>query len=98
MRPAVDALSHSFRVLTFSFGGLIAARFASRYQSRCDALVLASTPTPALRLRRRHQMYLKAPWFFGLLFLAETPWRLRPEIRVAIPDSRERRRFSMDAL
>jgi 3-oxoadipate enol-lactonase len=129
MRPAVEALSTSFRVLTFSldgadlddyarqvadalarksleraticgvsFGGLIAVRFASRYASSCDALVLASTPKPALRLRRRHQVYLTAPWIFGLLFLAETPWRLRPEIRAAIPDRRERRRFAMHAL
>jgi pimeloyl-ACP methyl ester carboxylesterase len=132
LRPAVEALSHAFRVLTFSldgvggadlddyaqqvadaltqkrieraticgvsFGGLIAVRFASRHPSRCEALVLASTPKPALRLRRRHQVYLKAPWIFGLLFLAETPWRLRPEIRVAIPDARERRRFAMNAL
>jgi len=132
MRPTVEALSLSFRVLTFSldgadaadlddyarlvadvltqkgleraticgisFGGLIAVRFASRYQSRCGALVLASTPKPALQLRRRHQVYLKAPWIFGLLFLAETPWRLRPEIRAAIPDPRERRAFAMNAI
>jgi pimeloyl-ACP methyl ester carboxylesterase len=132
MRPAVDALAHSFRVLTFSldavagmdldsyarqvadvleqkgieraticgvsFGGLIAARFASQYPSRCEALVLASTPRPALRLRRRHQFYLKAPWIFGLLFLAETPWRLRPEIRAAMPDARERRGFTMNGI
>jgi len=81
-----------------SFGGLIAVRFASRYQSHCGALVLASTPKPALQLRRRHQVYLKAPWIFGLLFLAETPWRLRPEIRAAIPDARERRAFAMNAI
>jgi 3-oxoadipate enol-lactonase len=129
MRPAVDALSASFRVITFSladgnlddyarqvvnvlsergieraaicgvsFGGLIALRFAARYPSSCDALVLASTPKPALRLRRRHQLYLRAPWIFGLLFLAETPWRLRREVRVAIPDVRARRRFAMQAL
>jgi pimeloyl-ACP methyl ester carboxylesterase len=132
MRPAVDALSVSFRVLTFSldgadgvdldgyarqvadiltekrieraticgvsFGGLIAAQFASRYPSRCDTLVLASTPRPALRLRRRHRVYLTAPRIFGLLFLAETPWRLRREIRAAIPDARERRGFTMNAI
>jgi pimeloyl-ACP methyl ester carboxylesterase len=132
MRPAVDALSRAFRVLTFSldaagdadldgyadlvarvltqtsiegaticgvsFGGLIAARFASRHAPRCEALILASTPGPALRLRRRHQLYLKAPWLFGLVFLAETPWRLRREVRVAIPDARERRRFVMNGL
>src|SRR3954467_13377079 len=116
LRPAVEALSRSFRVLTFSlggrdldgyahdvdalmteagveraticgvsFGGLIAVRFAARYASRCEALVLASTPKPLLRLRPRHQVYLRAPWIFGPIFLAETPFRLRPEIRAAIP-------------
>jgi len=81
-----------------SFGGLIAVRFAAQHPTRCHALVLASTPRPALRLRRRHQLYVRAPWIFGPLFLAETPWRLRPEIRSAIPDARARRQFSRRAL
>src|SRR3954471_24288008 len=129
LRPAVDALSASFRVLTFSlgrgdlntyadrvadvmtqarveraticgvsFGGLIAVRFAARHASRCDALILASTPKPVLRLRPRHQIYLRAPWIFGPIFIAETPFRLRPEIRTAIPDAAARRRFSFRAL
>jgi pimeloyl-ACP methyl ester carboxylesterase len=129
MRPAVDALASSFRVLTFSlgsgdlndyaddvanvmtragvdraaicgvsFGGLIAVRFAARHSIRCDALILASTPRPLLRLRPRHQFYLRAPWIFGPIFFAETPFRLRPEIRTAIPDARERGRFSLRAL
>ena len=126
LRPAVDALSSCFRVLTFSldaddldgyveqvasvltdkgidraaicgvsFGGLIAVGFAAQHPARCSALVLASTPQPALRLRRRHQMYLRAPWIFGPVFLAESPLRLRPEICAAIPDPRARRRFAM---
>jgi 3-oxoadipate enol-lactonase len=129
LRPAVEALSQSFRVLTFSlasgdldgyarrvaammsdarveraaicgvsFGGLIAVRFAALYPTRCDALILASTPRPRLRLRRRHQIYLRAPWLFGPIFLAETPFRLNPEIRAAIPDARARRRFWMRSL
>ena len=129
LRPAVDALSAFFRVLTFSlgsgdlhgyarqveslmsragveraticgvsFGGLIAVRFAARYPAQCDALILASTPRPRLRLRPRHQIYLRAPWIFGPIFLAETPFRLNPEIRVAIPDATARRRFSMRSL
>src|SRR5712691_7908574 len=119
MRPAVDALSAHFRVVTFSlgtgdldgyaqqvaaaldearidraticgvsFGGLVAVRFAARHSGRCDALVLASTPRPRLRLRRRHELYLRAPWIFGPLFIAESPWRLRPEICAAILDPR----------
>jgi 3-oxoadipate enol-lactonase len=129
MRPAVEALSASFRVLTFSldgaqldalvrqvtaaldetqidraticgvsFGGLVALRFAAHHPSRCSALVLASTPRPALQLRRRHRIYLRAPWIFGPVFLVESPWRLRPEVRVAIPDRRARRAFSLAAL
>jgi pimeloyl-ACP methyl ester carboxylesterase len=129
MRPAVDALASSFRVLTFSlgsgdlngyaddvanvmtragvdraaicgvsFGGLVAVRFAARYSTRCDALILASTPRPLLRLRPRHQFYLRAPWILGPIFFAETPFRLRPELRTAVPDARERRRFSLRAL
>ena len=150
LRPAVDALSAWFRVLTFSlddaradtpvgpyspdggadprirpgldlyadhiaslmskarveraticgvsFGGLIAVRFASAHPTRCDALILASTPRPRLRLRPRHEMYLRAPWIFGPLFLAETPFRLRPEIRSAIPHATARRQFSLRQL
>jgi 3-oxoadipate enol-lactonase len=128
-RPAVDALSSCFRVLTFSlegddldgyaeqvsralsekgieraticgvsFGGLIAVRFAAQYPARCSALVLVSTPQPTMRLRRRHQMYLRAPWIFGAIFLAESPLRLRPEICAAIPDARARRRFALHGL
>lgn len=80
-----------------SFGGLVAVKAAAQHPSRVANLVLASTPRPALRLRRRHQIYLKAPWLFGVLFVAETPWRLRPEVRAAIPDRHERRRFALDA-
>ena len=138
LRPAVRALSASFRVLTFSlddvvrlkpdttadlngyarhvaalmdqasvetaticgvsFGGLIAVRFAAQYPAKCAALILASTPQPKLRLSPRHQIYLRAPWIFGPLFLVETPFRLRPEILAAIPDARARRRFSMRQL
>jgi pimeloyl-ACP methyl ester carboxylesterase len=129
MRPAVDALSALFRVVTFSlgtgdldgyaqqvasaldqaridraticgvsFGGLVAVRFAARHPGRCDALVLASTPRPRLRLRRRHELYLRAPWILGPLFIAESPWRLGPEIRAALPDRRARYQYSRRAL
>ena len=129
LRPAVDALSVFFRVLTFSlgdgdldayahqvasmlsrkgidraticgvsFGGLVAVRFAAQNPARCEALILASTPRPALRLRRRHQIYVRAPWIFGPIFLAESPLRLRPEICAAIPDARARRQFALRGL
>jgi len=129
MRPAVDALSVFFRVLTFSlgdgdldayaqqvssvlsrkgidraticgvsFGGRVAVRFAAQNPARCDALILASTPRPALRLRRRHQIYVSVPWLFGPIFLAESPLRLRPEICAAIPDARGRVGFALQGL
>jgi pimeloyl-ACP methyl ester carboxylesterase len=74
-----------------SFGGVAAARFAAVHPDRCSALVLVSTPRPGLRLRRRHQIYVRLPWLFGPLFIAETPWRLRREIRTALPEARARR-------
>jgi pimeloyl-ACP methyl ester carboxylesterase len=81
-----------------SFGGLIALRFAATRPERTRALVLASTPAPRLRLRRRHQIYTRLPWIFGPLFLAETPLRLRQEMRTALPDWRERWMFRLSVL
>jgi len=129
MRATVDALSASFRVITFSldgtdldsyarqvadaldranvdraivcgvsFGGLIAIRFAARAAARCSMLVLASTPRPALTLRARHKIYLRMPWLLGPLFLVETPFRVRPELRAAMTEAAARRRFTWNAL
>jgi 3-oxoadipate enol-lactonase len=81
-----------------SFGGLIAVRFAALHPARCQALVLASTPRPALQLRRKHRIYMRAPLILGPLFLAESPFRLRPEVLAAIPDRRARRRFALDGV
>ena len=97
-RALDHAREESAIVCGISFGGLIAVRFASRYPSRCRALVLANTPKPALTLRRRHQLYMKAPWILGPLFLVETPFRVRLELRAAVADPRARRRFSVNAL
>src|SRR6185295_17381196 len=72
--------------------------FAAQYPERCDALILASTPRSALRLRRRHEIYVRAPWIFGPIFLAESPLRLRPEILAAMPDARARRQFALQGL
>jgi 3-oxoadipate enol-lactonase len=140
MRPAIDALSGFFRVLTFplcgepdshcrldpsrgldnysaqvasvldtkgidrsaicgvSFGGLVALRFGASHAERTAALVLASTPAPVWRLRRRHQVYARAPWIFGPVFLAESPWRLRAELAAALPDRRHRSTFRRTVL
>jgi len=135
LRPAIDALSQSFRVISFplcgergsgcqfdpaagfgnfvnqidavlddrglsratiagiSFGGLIALHYAAERPSRTSALILTSTPPPHFHLSRRHTLYTRAPRLFGVAFLAETPRRLRDELRAALPDRRERLRF-----
>jgi 3-oxoadipate enol-lactonase len=140
MRPGVEALAQSFRVLTFplcgertsgvgfdpmlgldnyvaqvvaildakridraaicgvSFGGLAAVRFAAKHPERTAALILASTPGPAWQLRRRHQIYARRPWLFGLLFLAESPFRLRRELAAAFPHLGDRCRFGIQQL
>lgn len=76
-----------------SFGGLVALRFAARHGARAAALVLVSTPGPGWHLKARHEVYARLPWIFGPVFLAEAPWRLRDELRVALPDPGARRRF-----
>jgi pimeloyl-ACP methyl ester carboxylesterase len=81
-----------------SFGGLVALRFAAASPERTMALVMVSTPAPGWHLRRRHQLYARLPWIFGPLFLAETPWRLRPEMAAALPDWRARWAFNRAAL
>ena len=140
MRTTVDALSSSFRVITFplcdersararfdasrgldsyvdqirdaldqltvqravicgvSFGGIVALRFAADHAARTRALVLANTPGPQWHLRRRHEIYSRAPWVFGPLFLAETPFRVRRELRLALNDRRDRYRFTVRQL
>jgi len=140
MRPAIDALSAFFHVLTFalcgepdakcdldpsrgldnytdqilsvldtknieraticgvSFGGLVALRFSAVHADRVRGLVLASTPAPVWHLRRRHQIYARAPWIFGPVFLAESPWRMRAEIAAALPDRRHRWTFRRSVL
>jgi pimeloyl-ACP methyl ester carboxylesterase len=135
LRPAIDALSQSHRVITFplcdepsagapfqrergfdayvaqvesvldeakiaraamcgiSFGGLVALRAAATIPERVTALVLASTPGPGFHLKRRHRLYARVPWLFGPLFAAESPSRLRAEVKAALPDEAERRHF-----
>lgn len=77
-----------------SFGGLVALRFAATRPARTRALVLVSTPAPGWHLRPRHDLYARVPWLFGPAFLAESPWRMRDELRAAFPDPAARRRFT----
>jgi 3-oxoadipate enol-lactonase len=81
-----------------SFGGLAAVRFAAAHPERAAALVLASTPEPTWHLHKRHQIYVRMPWLFGPLFLAESPFRLRRELVAAFPRGGDRFRFVMQQL
>jgi pimeloyl-ACP methyl ester carboxylesterase len=78
-----------------SFGGVVAVRFAAAHPERTGALVIASTPGPRWQLRPRHLLYARMPWLFGPVFVAETPSRLRDEIRAALPSRRDRLRFGL---
>jgi 3-oxoadipate enol-lactonase len=78
-----------------SFGGLAALRFAAAAPERTSALVLVSTPGPPWHLKRRHRLYLRLPWIFMPLFVAETPLRLRQELKAALPSWRTRAAFGI---
>ena len=81
-------------VCGISFGGLAALRFAATRPGQTTALVLVSTPGPRWRLRPRHEFYLRHPYVFGPLFVAETPFRLRPELASAFPSRADRVAFA----
>jgi pimeloyl-ACP methyl ester carboxylesterase len=81
-----------------SFGGVVAVRFAATHPARTAGLILASTPGPAFHLKPRHRLYVRAPWIFGPLFVAETPWRLRAELAAALPEPSARTRFALTQL
>ena len=76
-----------------SFGGLAALRFAAAAPACTSALILVSTPGPPWRLKRRHEIYTRLPWLFLPLFVAETPLRLRQEMKAALPSLRDRASF-----
>jgi pimeloyl-ACP methyl ester carboxylesterase len=93
-----DAHVSSAIICGISFGGVVALHFAAIEPSRCTKLILVSTPQPGFRLRPRHEVYARVPWIFGPLFMVEAPARVRPELRTAFPDRRDRWRFSRWAL
>jgi len=85
-------------VCGISFGGLVALRFASTRPQRTRALVLASVPGPGVKLKPRHRMYTRWPYVFGPLFIAETPVRMRREVKSALPARFDRWRFHWSQL
>jgi pimeloyl-ACP methyl ester carboxylesterase len=78
-----------------SYGGLVAAEFASRHPNRVAGLVVASAPPPTWTPDRRVRRYLTAPRLLGPAFWAGAPMRAYPELKAAIPDLRARLRFAL---
>jgi pimeloyl-ACP methyl ester carboxylesterase len=81
-----------------SFGGIVALRFAATQPARTRALILVSTPGPDWTPNPRQQRYLRAPGRGGVRFLIESPSRVAPELRTALPSLRDRGRFSLAQL
>ena len=77
-----------------SFGGVVALRVAARHPARTVALVLTSTPDPSWRLRPMHAFFARWPRLCAPLFFLGAPFRLRAEVRGAIPGWRNRLRFA----
>ena len=67
-------------VCGISFGGLPAIRFASQHPERTSALIWRRCREQA-GSSGRGIASTRAPWLFGPLFLAESPFRLRGELR-----------------
>jgi len=76
-----------------SYGGVVATHFAATQPSRTEALIVASSPGAGWHLRPRHEIYARWPLVFGPVFLAETPFRIRPELTAAFPSFGDRLRF-----
>ena len=77
-----------------SFGGLVALHWAARRPERTRALVLVSTPSPDWEPGYRVNWYLRAPKLLSPLFVAQSPFRLGPEIWRALDCVGDRLAFS----
>ena len=81
-----------------SYGGLVALHYAAHRPGRVISLVLASTPSPRWKPNCRIEWYLRAPRLMSPVFALSSPFRLYPEIALAIPDPVTRARFALEHL
>jgi pimeloyl-ACP methyl ester carboxylesterase len=99
VEAALDRLNlPAAHIVGVSFGGLVALRFAATRPKRTTSLVMISAPGPRWHLRPRHDIYARLPWVFGPVFLIESPFRLRHEVKTALPDGAERRQCLREQL
>ena len=82
--------------LGVSFGGLIAARYASRRPARASALVLASAPSPHWRVDPRTAVYMRYPRLAMSVLVARSFLRLGPEVIAAKSTWPARLRFGAE--
>ena len=68
-----------------SYTGPIAAEFAARHPDRVRALVLVSALPPDWRPNARARFYLRAPVLLSPIFALDSPTRMLPELRAALP-------------
>ena len=68
-----------------SYGAWIAVHYAARRPERVTSLTLSSPPAPGWRPPCRVERYLRAPRLMAPVFALSSPFRLYPEIAVAIP-------------
>lgn len=77
-----------------SFGGLVAAHYASRRPRAVSRLVLASTPSPRWQLSRHEAACIRRPVLTLPLFVARGANRLLPELLAALPTWSTRTAFA----
>lgn len=77
-----------------SYSGPIAMEFTARRPRRVRGLVLVSALPPDWTPNRRARFYLRAPRLLSPLFLLDSPARVLPEIRRALPSLGDQLRFA----
>lgn len=76
-----------------SYGGWVSVQYAASRPHRVRGLVLASAPGPGFAPDDRQQYYVRAPRLLLPVFLVTTRQRMKPEVKRALTDPRERFRF-----
>jgi pimeloyl-ACP methyl ester carboxylesterase len=77
-----------------SYSGPIAAEFAARQPHRVRGLVLVSALPPDWTPNGRARFYLRSPRLLSPLFFLDSPARMLPEIRAALPGMGPQIRFA----
>lgn len=77
-----------------SYGGWVSVKYAASRPDRVRGLVLASAPGPGFEPDGRQRYYVRAPNLLLPAFLVTTRQRMRPEVKRALPEVRDRVAFT----